>query len=196
MERDYSPLPITQLDAGCAFRRPAQPPKVTLSSPALDVMTDLRQTQAVTIRPEATIEDANQKMIEHGVRLLLVIDNAELVIGVVTASDILGEKPVRLMQERGFRRKEIEVKELMSRQDDVDVILFDSLLGAKVGHVVMTLRRAGRQHALIVEIDAQSKRQIVRGLFSASQIARQLGVPVHTTEVARTFSEIEATLSR
>ncbi|MGH8718732.1 MAG: CBS domain-containing protein, partial [Burkholderiales bacterium] len=70
------------------------------------------------------------------------------------------------------------------------------LLGAKVGHVVTTLRRAGRQHALIVELDAQSKRQIVRGLFSASQVARQLGVPVHTTEVARTFAEIEATLGR
>jgi len=38
--------------------------------------------------------------------------------------------------------------------------------------------------------------QIVRGLFSATQIARQLGVSMQMTEVARTFSEIEATLAR
>jgi CBS domain-containing protein len=196
MERDYAPLPLTQLDFGVTFRRPAQRSAVTLNSPALDVMTDFRQSRAITIHPEATIDDANQKMIEHGVRLLLVVNDSGVVLGVVSASDILGERPVQLMQERGIRRKEIAVSELMSRQDELDAIMLESLLGAKVGHVVTTLKRAGRQHALIVELDSKDKRQIVRGLFSASQIARQLGVPVHMTEVARTFAEIEATLAR
>ena len=194
MERDYAPLPLTQLEPGATYQRPASPPAVTLNSPALDVMTDFRQTEAVTIHAQATIDEANQRMIEHGVRLLLVV--AGSLRGVVTAADILGEKPVRLMQARGIRRKEIVVDDLMTRADELDAITFESLLGAKVGHVVTTLRRAGRQHALVVEPEAQSKRQVVRGLFSASQIARQLGVPVHTTEVARTFSEIEATLTR
>ncbi|MGH8726771.1 MAG: CBS domain-containing protein [Burkholderiales bacterium] len=194
MERNYAPLPLTQLAVDAPFCHPAKPPKVTLNSPALDVMTDFRQTHAVTIHPEATIDEANQKMIEQGVRLLLVIITSDKVTGVVTASDILGEKPVQLLQGRGIKRKEIAVAELMTPQDQLDVIMFDSLLGAKVGHVVTTLKRAGRQHALIAELERQSHQQIVRGLFSASQIARQLGVPVHTTEVARTFSEIEATL--
>lgn len=39
-------------------------------------------------------------------------------------------------------------------------------------------------------------RLLLRGLFSATQIARQLGVTIHTSEVARTFSEIEALLAR
>ncbi len=34
------------------------------------------------------------------------------------------------------------------------------------------------------------------GCFSATQIARQLGVSIQTSEIARTFSEIEATLAR
>lgn len=34
------------------------------------------------------------------------------------------------------------------------------------------------------------------GVFSASQVARQLGIPLHTTEVARTFAEIEAVISQ
>jgi hypothetical protein len=55
--------------------------------------------------------------------------------------------------------------------------------------------KAGRQHALVVESDGRS-RQIVRGLFSATQIARQLGATIQTSEIARTFSEIEALLSR
>jgi len=47
-----------------------------------------------------------------------------------------------------------------------------------------------------VERDREG-RQSVRGLFSATQIARQLGVALATTgEIARTFSEIEAQLAR
>lgn len=157
-------------------------------------MTDFHQTHAVTIHSAATMDYANQKMIEHGVRLLLVVDDSGFVTGVVSAADILGEKPVQLMRETGVKRKEITVSALMPRNDELDVIRLDSLAGAKVGHIVTTLKRAGRQHILVVEHENQ--RQIVCGLFSASQIARQLGVPVHTTEVARTFAEIEATLTR
>jgi hypothetical protein len=36
----------------------------------------------------------------------------------------------------------------------------------------------------------------VRGIFSASQIARQLGIAIQTTEVAQTFAEIGAALGR
>ena len=63
---------------------------------------------------------------------------------------------------------------------------------ARVGHVLETLRLAGRQHLLVT--DAQS---MVRGIFSVSQIARQLGVTLPAgSEVARTFSEIEAALAK
>src|SRR5205807_568518 len=75
---------------------------------------------------------------------------------------------------------------------------------ARVGHVLETLRRAGRQHVLVVDfdvlpprrpLDAGVKRAMVRGIFSISQIARQLGVSVPAGgEVALTFSEIEAAL--
>jgi hypothetical protein len=34
----------------------------------------------------------------------------------------------------------------------------------------------------------------VRGMFSVSQIARQLGTPLQITELARTFAEIEQAL--
>jgi len=37
--------------------------------------------------------------------------------------------------------------------------------------------------------------QIVRGLFSTTQIARQLGLPLHSLELATTFAEVEALLA-
>jgi hypothetical protein len=59
--------------------------------------------------------------------------------------------------------------------------------------VLATLKAAGRQHAMVVEENANAQ-QAIRGIFSATQIARQLGVQIQITEIARTFAEIEAAL--
>ncbi|OGA49093.1 MAG: hypothetical protein A3G24_11705 [Betaproteobacteria bacterium RIFCSPLOWO2_12_FULL_62_13] len=65
-----------------------------------------------------------------------------------------------------------------------EVIQMRDVLNARVGHVVATLKRAQRQHALVVEPNEGDSCQAVRGLFSASQIAWQLGVQVHVGDVA------------
>ena len=49
----------------------------------------------------------------------------------------------------------------------------------------------GRQHALVADMDTKR----IRGIFSASHVARRLGVDLQTSEVAHTFAEIEAALA-
>ena len=208
MDRQFQVLPIRELGAGAGLRRPIQhqAARVTLESPALDVMTDLCRTSPATIRPQAPIEGAKQFMISRGVRLLLVVDDLETVLGVVTATDVLGEKAVRIATDRGMKRDELSVGDIMTPASQVEVIALDDVSGARVGHVFETLRRAGRQHALVVDfdvipprslIDAPVRRTMVRGILSLSQLGRQLGVVLQTSgEVARTFSEIEAALGR
>ena len=194
MERDYQPLPIRELGAHAGFRRPLAPaaPRVTAEAPAVQVMTDLTRVAPATIRPQAPLAGANQFMITRGVRLLLVADDQENVFGVITASDILSERPMRVAIERGLRRDELAVADVMTPAEQVEVIDYADVAPARVGHVLETLRRAGRQHALVVEHDG---RTTVRGIFSISQIARQLGVAVEPgAEVARTFSEIESAI--
>jgi len=59
--------------------------------------------------------------------------------------------------------------------------------------VLETLKARGRQHALVIE--NANGQQMVRGLLSLSQLCKQLGVNVETTEVAHTFIEIEQQLA-
>jgi CBS domain-containing protein len=205
MDRQYQELPIRELGPGAGFRRPEQPQpaRVTLESPAVEVMTDLARVSPATIRPQAPLEGANQFMISRGVRLLLVVDVRDTVVGVLTATDVLGEKALRVAVERGIRRDELTAGDLMTPAEAVGVIALRDVEGARVGHVLETLRRAGRQHALVVEETAAAegapatRRALVRGIFSVSQLARQLGLLLpQAGEVARTFAEIEAALGR
>jgi CBS domain-containing protein len=195
MDREYHALPIGELGAGAGFRRPmqAQAARVTSESPAMQVMTDFTRASPATIRPQAPLAGANQFMITRGVRLLLVVDEEhEKVLGIITAADLLGERPMLVATSRGLRRDELTVADVMTPAPQVEVIALADAEGVRVGHVLETLRRTGRPHLLVVDQDST-----VTGVFSLSQLARQLGVALQPGgEVARTFSEIEAALAR
>ena len=56
------------------------------------------------------------------------------------------------------------------------------------------MKQLGRQHILVEDVDPVSGLPRVRGVFSATQIGRALGVPVLGFDLPRTFAEIEAAL--
>jgi len=194
--KNFPALKLFGLQPGSLFAEPAQrlPERVTLDDPALNVMTDLERVSAVLIRASDTIEEANRRMIHRGVRLLIVADNSRAVAGLITANDILGEKPLQVITQRGGRRQDIVVRDIMTPHQQLEVLDMQEVRYARVGHIVATLRETARQHAMVVDT-ADNGRQRVRGLFSLTQIARQLGIEVEASQIARTFSEIEATLT-
>ncbi len=84
---------------------------------------------------------------------------------------------------------------------------------ARVGDIVVTLRGAGRQHAIVVDRDNADKeilrdigheravvlrhstgKEILRDIFSLAQIARQLGILIESDGRAQTFAELERAL--
>jgi CBS-domain-containing membrane protein len=192
----YPPLPAKLLRPGASFFSPMQalPERVGPEHPASAVMTDLKQVSAVVIRPDDTVDEAHKRMIQRGVRLLLVLDPDRRVVGLLTATDILGEKPMKVVAERGCRHGDILVSDIMTPQERLEVLDIADVARARVGHIVATLTASGRQHAMVVDRDARGV-ETVRGLFSATQIARQLGAAVPTVERARTFAEIKSALA-
>lgn len=195
MERHYAPLPSHRMEPGATFQQPVlpQPKAVTLEDPALETMTDFRRVRAITVPPTVTADFAHQSMRANGVRLLLVVDDRNVLLGLITTTDIGGDKPVRLAHDRGLRHEEITVGDVMTPRERLEVIPLEALQGARVGHVVATLAAVGRRHALVVERNAQG-RQRVRGLLSVSQLNRQLGSALQPIEMARSFAEVETVL--
>lgn len=176
MAKEYAPLQAHPFKPGATFVRPTQqlPERVTLNDAALDVMTDLRHVSVLNVRAKTSMDKANAKMIRYGVRMLLVLDDADTVVGLITATDILGEKPMRFLQDMGGTHADILVRDIMTLQRELEVLKLQDVEKAKVGHIVATLKKAGRQHAIVVD-ESSDGTQAVCGLFSSTQIARQLG---------------------
>lgn len=191
----FRALPHSQLRSDATYHLPEhkKAQQVTAASPATEVMTDLCRTSAVTIAFDAFIDDANQKMISHGVRTLIVVDDHHHVIGVVTSSDILGERPTQVMLDHGIRHAEIKVQSVMTPSNRLEVIDLPSVQKACVGDILETLKHARRQHVMVVDQSADGK-QMVRGIFSATQIARQLNIAPIPQEVGHTFAELEVAI--
>lgn len=179
------------LDSAVGYQRPRQdlPDHVTLDSPAIDVMTDLSKVSAETVSANIPVDDAEEKMIASGVRLLFVTNQLNQVIGIVTSKDLGGERILRFINDSGSARSDLIVRDIMTPQHKVEVLEMGDVATARVGDIVATLKRMGRQHALVVDRNAEG-RQNIRGLLSASQVGRQLGQSIDTTDIAGSFADL------
>ena len=193
--RQYSALPQRPLRPCTRFQSPGHvlPPRVTMEDPAVAVMTDFQKVTAFTIDPDVSVDTAARVMRRRNVHLLLVVNVENHVLGIITSNDLVGEKTLQCISARGIAREDALVRDIMTPEARLEVISIEDVLHAHVGHVVATLKATGRRHAAVVDEDA-SGHQILRGLFAASQLARQLGEPVETTEIARNFAEISVAL--
>jgi CBS-domain-containing membrane protein len=197
-EKQYTPIKAAKLQKGIALHRieKVYSETVSLDDPAAVVMTDLKKISAVTIRPEISIEIASQRMKQRGVRMLLVTDDNEDIVGIITSTDLQGPKPMKLIQQRGGVYKDIQVRDIMTDHDQLEVLCMDDVEKAVVGQIVATLRQTGRQHALVADRPPGSKTQSLRGIFSAAQIARQLDTDLSAPKIAQTFADIERLITK
>ncbi len=186
-------LSVVTFPAGARLAQPQTDVRPTSRhAPAIEVMTDFLRVPPVTAQPEELVSEAEARMIRRGVRSVLVTHVNDELVGILTATDILGEKLVQVARDRGISAREVRVADLMTPASTMDALRLDEVMRATVADVIATLQHLGRQHALVV--DSASDTPVVRGIFSSTQIARQLGeeLPVHVK--ARTFAEIEAAL--
>ena len=165
---------------------------VTEKNPARDVMTDLRTSKAFQTHSSASLEQVNDKMIACGVRLLFVCDNQEKLIGLITATDILGEKPLLFVTSQGGSREDICVDDIMTPLNKLEAIPFNQVLNAHVSDIVTALKDCRRHHMLVVEDQDSSK--FIRGMFSATQVSKQLGIEISPSERAESFAQISKAL--
>lgn len=191
-ERGIHPQPVP---AGVTLYTPAHAAQknVKENDPARDVMTDLRTVTPFQIESSASIEEINSKMIACGVRLLFVNDLDKHLIGLITATDILGEKPLLHVTHNGGTREDITAHDLMTPLNKLEGIPLSQVLNSQVSDIVAALKDCRRHHMLVLENRDDDK--FVRGLFSVTQVSRQLGIEITPSERADSFAQLNKALA-
>jgi CBS domain-containing protein len=194
--RDPVALPTFRLEPGTPLAQagPANEAPVTAEAPALRVMTDLTHMRAATIRPSATLQQAEQTMIYQGVRMLFVVTDMPAIEGLITITDLHDDKQMRAVHARGVHYDELCVTDVMTETALLDAIDYSRMASATVGDAIATLKRHGRNHLLVVESATPETPRRLRGVISRSQIERQLGVAIDIIPIASSFSEVERAL--
>lgn len=189
-------LPAFHLDQGVSIAQAnlAHTAPVTTDSPALEVMTDLTKVRAATTHPSTSLRQAEQMMINQGVRMLFVVADMPSLDGLITATDLHSDQQMRIVHDRNVRYDELSVADVMTGLSALDAIDFERMDKATVGNVIATLKRFGRNHLLVVEAATERTPRRVRGVISRAQVERQLGTAIEITPIANSFSEIEQAL--
>jgi CBS domain-containing protein len=154
------------------------PPQSGVNRPALGSMTDFRVSTPLCVEPTRQIDTALREMIVGGVRALLVIEDEGLV-GLVTATDILGERPIQFLQNPSCahspcRHCDITVGDVMTPNHALKMMALSDLLHYSIKDVFDTLNGLGLTHLLVVE--GCSPGNEVRGILSRTQLTRDIGI--------------------
>ena len=101
---------------------PSSNVRVTLGSPALEVMTDLTRVKAATTQPTTSLRQAEQMMIYQGVRMLFVVTGMPSIEGLITTTDLRGDRQMRIVHERNLTYDELCVADVMTQLADLDAV--------------------------------------------------------------------------
>jgi len=160
---------------------PATPAMLSLaaSAPAIALMTDLASEVPHVVALDRPIDAALQDMIAFGVRLLLVVRESE-VVGIVTSYDIMGERPLQVLQDpfrsdKPHRHADVHVEDIMTTIDDAHPLRYRWVREATAGEIAALFRARSDTHLLVVEDGRHPGEVVVRGIFSRSRLDRQLG---------------------
>ena len=196
MNSSYHNLPHALLAPQTSIlqQRTIENAPVTPNDSAELVYTDFTHVRPFTISPTATIDQINARMMACGVRLLFVTETDTVLQGLVTFTDLFGEKPVRYIQEHGGSREEILAQDIMTPLAQLEALSKADVLKASVGDIVKTIETAGRQHMLVCHTH-ENGNQTVIGLFSSTQIEKLTGIKLELSTRAHTFADLERALT-
>jgi CBS domain-containing protein len=145
-----------------------------LQDPALTVMTDFRERASVTVPDTALIDEALEHMRHTGVRCAFAVDDRRrIVVGLITAYDIIGEKPMQFMQFEAIPRREVLVRDIMQEISECRVADIKQIERATVLAVSNMFAKNQLTHVPVVE-SSETGEQRLRGLLSAAKVKRLL----------------------
>lgn len=193
MPKIYIPIPTIPIKTGISYAHPSEPPEVAhWDDLALQVMLDFNAVKAQTISPDEHIDVALREVTNTPYHVLLVVNKEQQLLGLLGSEDLLGEKPLKAIQERRLSRMDLTVNMVMTPYNELIGLDIESLRHARVGHIIETLHSNKQHYALVINIHEKDNTHVIHGLFAASYLSKQLGQDIMSmTDGVMTIAELQ-----
>lgn len=192
MAQEYALLDTYPLGEGVNYLHPERGSDlVHEDSPALHVFTDFSSRTPETVYPEVKSYAAIEQMKTANVKSLLVVDELDdKVIGLVSSRILQSAQAGVAAQENGVDPKDLTVAMMMVKCNSLHTLNFKDIGNARVGHIIRLIKDLGVFHLLVIDRDEENDCNMVRGIFSASRISRQIGEDITGDQHAASLAEI------
>jgi DeoR family transcriptional regulator, catabolite repression regulator len=158
---------------------------LTQDSPASFVMTDFTRRSPRLIDSGTSVDQAIEIMQKVHVKSKLVVNENLTLIGIVNLSDLLSRKVLMVASQKGVRRQDITVDDIMVKVDELHAVRYQKVLTSKIGDLLVTMQALGELHLLVIDNDKQ-----IRGVISAVDIGRALHIPHNVNVTAHSFRDV------
>ena len=177
-------LTMIALDDTDHLVHPEEFSEVTLWSSALSIFTDFKNHQPSVIEGDTPAIQAEFLMRKAHVRLKLVVDKSDALVGTISFNELDEQNFIKHLA-KGVGREEILVTDLMIPRAHIKAISYPELKTVSISDVIHHLKQNHQQHCLVIDPDVHH----IRGIISASDIARRLHMPL-VIESRPTFVDI------
>lgn len=160
-------------------------PLIDLTSPALKMVNNFTEKDPLRAHYDISIIEALQKTSSQHTDFILVIDDSEKLIGIVSSADLQSSKIMVLAQRLNVNRADISLRHVMTPLTQLTGVSMQSLSYACIGDALQTMEHHGTMFLLVTTADNE-----ICGLLSAREITKTLQIPLHISPIAHTFSEV------
>jgi CBS domain containing-hemolysin-like protein len=187
----FQPLTLSSVSAAPSL--PSTQRSATPQDAALSLFTDLHHGPCVVASHRDGLDATLHVMMRAGVRMVFVSGADGALVGMVTAEDLQGERPVKRASTHQIRHGELTVADVMVPLGQWDTIDLAQVRTARLGDITATLQEHGLRYLLVTQ--TKQGQTTLRGLFSARRLEMAMQTRIEPDLHSRSFAELEAVLA-
>ena len=161
--------------------------------PALSLLTDLHHSACVVASHRDGLEQTVHLMLRANVRMVFVSGADGQLVGMVTAEDIQGERPVVRASSHMVRHGDLTLADVMNPVSRWDAVDLAQVRTARLGDIAATMHEHGLRYLLVTQ--QKEGGTVLRGLFSAHRLEMALNTTIEPDLHSRSFAELEQVLA-
>lgn len=146
----------------------------TMASSATLFYTDFDLSAPLTLDVTTSADVARLLMLKAHNNICLVVDDDEKVLGLVGLDEV-SDQAITACLDKNIRRDAITLGDVMVIKKSIQGLDIQDVKHADIQTIIEHLVSHGQQYCLVVE----PAKNIIRGVFSAKNISKKLGVDIN-----------------